>query len=332
MQSWKLRILVDHFCFKAICFLSACSHSNWSFCFRPIGCAVDSLQHEVPGRFLHHAGREKAAADAQLPLPERLCGAVRPPSHRQKHVGAAQPQREVKGGVFPLQERRETTEWGGAQSTVDSSPRSLDKEPPALVDYKPWMGGVSVVARAAEGFPPQEKATEGRHCLSRFGAFTLVRENKTWRVCYVDSSTSLFSFLLLLLLPRTESFYVNGKKNSRVRFCCFCFVFYLNRLRLLAWQATVVLHFVMDWLMHFACRVFLPDFPVSLPLHAGHRLLELAPAVFRRQQERWPLPCIEMQKYNYRRELFILPWKWEKSWNNEKKKTTKNLWSSLFEM
>lgn len=80
-------------------------------CLQSIGSAVDSLQHEVPGRLLHHAGGEETAADAQLALPERLCGAVRPPRHCQKHVGAAQPQGEVKGwgGFVSSQDRRKMT-------------------------------------------------------------------------------------------------------------------------------------------------------------------------------------------------------------------------------
>ena len=57
---------------------------------------VHGLEHAFPGCLLHHAGGEETTEDTQLSLPERLCGPARPPYNCQKHMGATQPQREMK--------------------------------------------------------------------------------------------------------------------------------------------------------------------------------------------------------------------------------------------
>lgn len=81
-----------------------------------------------------------------------------------------------------------TTEGGSGQSTVDYGgdrllPRSLEEllvcRAACACRLQTLDGWRTVGAQAAEGFLPQEKVTGGCHCLSRFGAFTLVRENKT---------------------------------------------------------------------------------------------------------------------------------------------------------
>lgn len=67
--------------------------TNW--CFLKFCFVVHGLEHAIPGRFLHHAGGEETAEDAQLALPEGLRGPAWPPYCCQKHMGALQPQREM---------------------------------------------------------------------------------------------------------------------------------------------------------------------------------------------------------------------------------------------
>lgn len=57
---------------------------------------VNGLEHAFPGCFLHHAGGEETTENAKFTLPKRLCGPARPPYNCQKHMGATQPQREMK--------------------------------------------------------------------------------------------------------------------------------------------------------------------------------------------------------------------------------------------
>lgn len=61
------------------------------FCF-----LVNGLKHAFPGRLLHHAGGKETTENTKFTLPERLCGPARPPYNCQKHMGATQPQREMK--------------------------------------------------------------------------------------------------------------------------------------------------------------------------------------------------------------------------------------------
>lgn len=73
---------------------NACLFTHW--CFLMSRSLVHGLEHAFPGRLLHHAGGEETAENTQFTLPERLCGPARPPYNCQKHMGAAQPQREMK--------------------------------------------------------------------------------------------------------------------------------------------------------------------------------------------------------------------------------------------
>lgn len=74
--------------------------STWNiflfWCFRTPHFLVHGLKHAFPGRLLHHAGGEETTENAQFTLPERLCGPARPPYNCQKHMGATEPQREMK--------------------------------------------------------------------------------------------------------------------------------------------------------------------------------------------------------------------------------------------
>lgn len=76
-----------------------CLPSGKLFCLLIFSCLVflvHGLKHAFPGRLLHHAGGEETAENTQFTLPERLCGPARPPYKYQKHMGATQPQREMK--------------------------------------------------------------------------------------------------------------------------------------------------------------------------------------------------------------------------------------------